>query len=171
MILAVLLALGVPLWLIAIGIGLLLFRGRRLRARPGNIRCRLRRPGRKRWLPGHAVWVHGVFVFHGSPAAWAEEIVWVARLTRREALGAEARKLRRLGPGAQIASLEMDSGARIEVATNRADGLARFAPFGSEPVADGPDTVNRTPMDGGGEGRIELRWKPVPDAAREEEVP
>jgi hypothetical protein len=79
--------------------------------------------------------VHGVFVFDGSPAAWVEEIVWVAGLTRREALAAEARKLRRLGPDAQIASLELDSGARIDVATSRADGLARFVPFGAEPVA------------------------------------
>jgi hypothetical protein len=162
---AILFALGVPLWLIALGIGSLVIRGRRLRRRPGNIRCRLRRPGGKRWLPGHAVWVHGVFVFDGSPAAWVEEVVWVAGVTRREAVGADARKLRRLGPGPQIVSLELDAGARIDVAMSRADGIARFVPFGAEPVA---------PVRQGephGEARTELPWKVAPDSGREEEFP
>jgi hypothetical protein len=72
MIWALLAALGVPLWLCGIAILTLVLRNRSLRKRPGNVAVRLHRPGSKRWTPGHAVWIHDVFAFRGTPAAWRE---------------------------------------------------------------------------------------------------
>jgi hypothetical protein len=71
MIWAILVLLGVPLWLCAMGILALLLRNRGLRRRPGNVPVRVLR--RKRWSRGHGVWVSDVFAWRGSPAAWQED--------------------------------------------------------------------------------------------------
>ena len=80
---AILAAVGVPLWLCAAGILTLVARNRTLRKRPDNIPVRILRPGQKRWRPGHGIWVHDVFLFRGSPAAWSEAVLWAR--TRRHA--------------------------------------------------------------------------------------
>src|SRR5438270_13333277 len=76
MIWALLAAVGVPLWLCAVAILILLFRNRALRKRPGNVPVRDRPHYRQRWSPGHGVWIHDVFAFRGLPAAWKEALVW-----------------------------------------------------------------------------------------------
>jgi hypothetical protein len=74
MIWAILAAMGVPLWLCAVGILTLLLRNRALRNRAGNVPVRVRPAGKKRWSPGHGVWIHDVFAFRGLPAAWREAL-------------------------------------------------------------------------------------------------
>ena len=71
MIWAILALIGVPLWLCGAGLTILVVRNRALRKRPGNVQVRRRRQGKSRWVRGHGVWVHDVFAFRGSPAAWA----------------------------------------------------------------------------------------------------
>ena len=66
MIWAVLLALGVPLWLCACGILILVFRNRGLQKRPGNVPCKFRPTDKKRWTSGHGVWVSDVFAWRGE---------------------------------------------------------------------------------------------------------
>jgi hypothetical protein len=66
----ILAALGVPLWLCAIGIFVLVFRNRNLRKRHADIPMRLRVDSMGRWHRGHGLWVHDVLGFRGSPAAW-----------------------------------------------------------------------------------------------------
>jgi hypothetical protein len=65
MIWALLALLGVPLWLCAAGLSILLVRNRALRHRPGNVKVRRRRPGKSRWRRGYGVWVHDVFAASG----------------------------------------------------------------------------------------------------------
>ena len=85
MIWAILAFLGVPLWLCAAGILMLLLRNRALRRRPGNVPVRvLSKPG-GHWRRGLAVWFGPVFVFRASPAAWKEQLLWVDRLSIRDA--------------------------------------------------------------------------------------
>ena len=97
MIIALSLALGVPLWLCAAAILVVLLRNRALRKRPGNVPVRIRRQGRKWWSPGHAVWIHDVFAFRGLAAAWKEALIWAGSASSRPAASEERRKLHRIG--------------------------------------------------------------------------
>jgi hypothetical protein len=96
MIWIILAALGVPLWLCAIGIFALVFRNRSLRKRAADIPMRLRVDAKGRWHRGHGLWVHDVLGFRGSPAAWNEALLWAASGTTRELTSQEAHKFRRL---------------------------------------------------------------------------
>jgi hypothetical protein len=59
-------ALGVPLWLCALGILAMVLQNRKLRKRYGDVAVRVLRPGKKRWARDHAIWVSDV-------VAWARE--------------------------------------------------------------------------------------------------
>lgn len=131
---AILAALGVPLWLCAAGISLLVLRNRSLRKRAGDIPVRMRTGSSKRWHRGHAVWVHDVFVFRGSPAAWKEELLPVMTLTIRAADPDQARGpkgLHRLGDKPVIASLSTDDGNVVEFAARDDDRTLLEGPFGA----------------------------------------
>jgi hypothetical protein len=93
---AILALLGVPLWLCAIAILVLVLRNRGLRKRALDIPMRLRVDGKGRWHRGHGLWVHDVLAFRGSPAAWNEGLLWVTGATTREPTPEEAHKFRRL---------------------------------------------------------------------------
>ena len=116
MIWAVLAALGVPLWLCATGILMLLFNNGRLRRRYGDVPVRVRRPPKKRWPRGRAIWVSDVFAWRGIPAAWNEELLWVSAVTPRGADPEERQKLHRLGDEPAIATLAAADGEIVEVA-------------------------------------------------------
>ena len=128
MIWAILAALGVPLWLCAMGILTLLFNNRRLRKRYGNIPVRVRRPGKKRWTRGHAIWVSDVFAWRGSPAAWNEELLWVSDATARAADPEERKKLHRLGDEPAIATLAAADGETVDVAAAPEQASALLGP-------------------------------------------
>ena len=96
MIWVILALLGVPLWLCAVGIFILVFRNRGLRKRAADIPMRLRLAAKGRWHRGHGLWVHDVLGFRGSPAAWNEALLWAASGTTRELTSEEAHKFRRL---------------------------------------------------------------------------
>jgi hypothetical protein len=96
MVWAILLGLGVPLWLCAIGILTLVLRNRGLRKRSADIPMRLQVDAHGRWHRGHGLWVHDVLAFRGSPAAWNEALVWVTGVSVRELTPEEAHKFRRL---------------------------------------------------------------------------
>jgi hypothetical protein len=129
MIWAILALLGVPLWLCAVGITIIVFRNRGLRKRYGDIPVRVKRPGKTRWTRGHAVWVSDVFAWRGSPAAWSEDIVQVTGVRLRSPDEEERHKLRRLGDGVQIATLSSLDGEPLEVATWPEDRTALVGPF------------------------------------------
>ena len=129
MIWAILIALGVPLWICAIGILMLLFNNRKLRKRYGDVPVRVRRPGKKRWTRGHAIWVSDVFAWRGSPAAWNEELVWVSDATPRAADPEERKKLRRLGDKPAIATLVTADGETVVVAAAPERASALLGPF------------------------------------------
>ncbi len=137
MIWALLAALGVPLWLCAAGILTLLLRNRALRTRPGNVPVRVRRPGKRRWWPGHGLWVHDVFAFRGLPAAWKEALVWAADASVRPADEQERKKLHRIGDEPVVATLTLVDGESLEVAARAEDVddlLGPFSPVRSTPA-------------------------------------
>ena len=129
MIWAVLAALGVPLWLCAGGILILVLRNRSLRKRPGNVPCKFRPTDKQRWTSGHGVWVSDVFAWAGSTAAWKSELAWTAGLATHPANGEERKKLRRLGGVPLIASLALAEGGTVEVAARREHRPGLLGPF------------------------------------------
>jgi hypothetical protein len=134
MIWAVLVLLGVPLWLCAIGITVLVFRNRTLRKRYGDIPVRVLRSGKKRWIRGHALWVSDVFAWRASPASWNEGIEQVTDASLHEHVDAQtAKKLHRLGESPVVAAFTIVGGAVIEIAVRREHGTALMGPFAKQP--------------------------------------
>ena len=128
MIWAILLLLGVPLWLCATAVVVLVLRNRSLRKRAGDIPARLRIAPGKRWTRGHGLWVHDVWAFRGSPAAWSEKLVWVKGVAIRRVPAEEAEKLRGLGENPTVAVLAYDGGT-MEVATSAENRAQLIGPF------------------------------------------
>lgn len=60
MVWAILALLGVPLWVCAAGLFVVVFNNHRLRTRPGNIPVRVKRPGTDRWTRARALGVRRV---------------------------------------------------------------------------------------------------------------
>ena len=129
MIWAILVFLGVPLWLCALGILSVVVQNRRLRKRYGDIPVRVRRPGKKRWTRGHAIWVSDVFAWRGSPAAWDEDLLQVSDVTLRDADPEEGKKLRRLGEHPSIVTLALPDGETLDVAAGSEQRVALLGPF------------------------------------------
>ena len=97
MVWAILIFLGVPLWICAAGITITVLKNRGLRKRPGDIPVRVKRPGKTRWARGHAIWVSDVFAWRASPASWNEGLVHVTGVKLRSPSDEERHELRRLG--------------------------------------------------------------------------
>ena len=135
MIWAILALLGVPLWLCAMGILALVFRNRGLRKRHGDIPVRVLRPGKKRWMRGHGLWVSDVFTWRGSPAAWNEGLTQVMNVTARSAQPKERKKLHRLGEQPVVAALSTADGVLqlAAAAEHRSDLTGPFVAMANRP--------------------------------------
>ncbi len=129
---AFLLLVGVPLWLIAMGVVALVVRNRAIRHRPGNVPVRLRTHESDRWHAGHGVWVHDVFAFRGSPAGWKEALVWAAGVSSRPATAAERKKLRRVGDNPIVVTLALHPRGTIQVAARPEHAAMLVAPFADQ---------------------------------------
>lgn len=137
MIWALLILLGVPLWLCALGIFAVVYRNRGLRKRHGDIPVRVLRPGKKRWTRGHAVWVAEVFAWRGSPAAWNEDLELIVSASIQEATAEELRGLHRMGDDVVVVTLTTDDDTVLHVATAAAHHSALLGPFTSRAESAG----------------------------------
>lgn len=146
MIWIILAAIGVPLWLCAVAILVVIRRNRQLRRRPGNVPVRLRHPGKSRWVPAHGVWAHDVFAVRGSPAAWKEALLWVADASVRRASAAERKKLHRIGDRPVVSVFTLASGGSIEIAARDDHAEDLLGPFAdvesSNGFLPGPTSTN-----------------------------
>ena len=129
MIWAILALMGVPLWLCAVGILVLVLRNRSLRRRPGNVPVRVLPEGKQRWRRGHGVWVSDVFAWRGSPAAWQEELFPAVGARTCSPDREQRKRLRRLDHPV-LAELTGGDGGTIRVASAAADELGLLGPFG-----------------------------------------
>ena len=132
MVWAILALIGVPLWICAAGILTLLFRNRALRKRPGNVPVRVHTTGKKRWSPGHGVWIHDVFAFRGLPAAWKEALAWSTEAAVRVPNDEERKKLHRIGDEPVIVTLSLADGGTIELAARAEHKETLLGPFAPE---------------------------------------
>jgi hypothetical protein len=137
---AVLVLLGVPIWLCALAILALVLRNRALRKRAGDLPVRVLRPGKTRWTRGHAVWVSDVFAWRGSPASWQEELAQIVTVTVRNPEPAEHKPLHRLGDAPVVAVLSTADSRTLRVAASGKHRLMLPGPFGakSDPPAPVP---------------------------------
>lgn len=129
MIWAILVFVGVPLWLCAFGILAIVYRNRSLRIRHGDIPVRVLRPGKTRWTRGHAVWVSEVFAWRGSPAAWNEDLEQIVSASLREATPEDLKRLHRMGDRVVVATLTTDDEIILQVATTAEHRSALLGPF------------------------------------------
>lgn len=138
MVWAVLALIGVPLWLCAAGIFILLHNNRSLRTRAGNIPVRVLPPGAKRWKRGHGLWVSNVFAWRSSPAGWSEDLCEATNITIAEASVEEAARLHGLGEKPVVARLELEDRDDITVAARSTDRAALTGPFSAPTPEDPP---------------------------------
>jgi hypothetical protein len=148
MIWAILALIGVPLWLIAIALIVLVFRNRALRKRHGDIPVGILRSGKKRWIRGHAIWVSDVFAWRASPASWNDGLEQVADASLHEHVDAQtAKKLHRLDDIPVVASLTLVGGAVIEIAARRGHCSALMGPFAKQPGDEDPRVLSAARSD------------------------
>ena len=120
----------------------LLARYHMLRRRAGNIPVRMRRAGNTKWSRGHAVWVHDVFAFRASPAAWYESLSWVAAVDQRAPTPEERRRLHRLGEDMAVGTFRLNDGVSVDVAARREYGPTLFGNIAKScDVATSPDVI------------------------------
>ena len=135
MVWAILVFLGVPLWICAAGITITVLKNRGLQKRPGDIPVRVKPAGKTRWSRGHAIWVSDVFAWRKSPASWNEGLVHVTGVTLRSPSDEEQHKLHRLGDRVQIATLSPAGGPALEVAVESERAAALVGPFSVEAIS------------------------------------
>ncbi len=135
MVWAILVFLGVPLWICALGIAVTVLKNRGLRKRPGDIPVRMKLPGKTRWSRGHAIWVSDVFAWRKSPASWNEGLVQVTGATLRSPSEEEQHKLHRLGEGVRIATLSCANGDLLEAAAVPEQAAGLVGPFAPEVIS------------------------------------
>lgn len=145
MIWTLLLMLGVPLWLCVLGISVFIFRNRKLRKREGDIPARLRLPGRKRWMRGHAIWVSDVLAWRGSPAAWRDEYFHVSGVAAPSAGGPEGTSPRWLGDEPEVVELTTVDGRVLGIATRSVRRSALWGPFADPAEAGTVDGTSGRP--------------------------
>jgi hypothetical protein len=149
MIWAILAALGVPLWVCAGAISVLVYRNRSMRKRPGNVPVRVHAPNGRRWVAGHGLWVSDVFAFRGSPAAWKEALMQVTSATAREPTADERKPLHRIGDEPVVALLTLAGGSTVAVAVRAGDEAKLLGPFAPADPEDVPGaTISRYPHNG-----------------------
>ena len=135
MVWAILIFLGVPLWICVAGITITVLKNRGLQKRPGDIPVRVKPPGKTRWSRGHAIWVSDVFAWRKSPASWNEGLVHVTGVALRSPSDEEQHKLHRLGERVQIATLSSAAGESLEVAAEDEKAAALVGPFVVEAIS------------------------------------
>jgi hypothetical protein len=141
MIWAILVLVGVPLWLCAVAILVLVLRNRKLRKRSGSVPVRVRVDGKGRWHPGHGVWVHDVFAFRGSPAAWNESLAQVGGLSVHPASTEEKKGLHRLGDDVVVATLELVPKGTLVLAARAEHASLLMGPFAKVTGVSEPSPV------------------------------
>jgi hypothetical protein len=151
MLIALLVVLGVDLWVIVALLSVVLTRRRWVSRQPGAFKGAIRViegdvPGlRPRWKRGYGRWVRDILVWTKAPLLFRNEMVLADGLAG-EARDAKPGEVRWLGKHPAVVPLVVEGGARIEVVAS-ADGQERASgPFATgllqpEPPTAGADAV------------------------------
>jgi hypothetical protein len=137
MIIALLVALGVSLWVIVALVALMVFRRRWLRRQPGAFPCAIRsvkgetpRVGGRRWRRGWGRRSDGLLAWDPMPTLVGSSLLEVAEVV--ESRPAAAGEIRRMGDHPVIVELALAGGATVALALHAehaALALRRAAPL------------------------------------------
>ena len=142
MIVALLAALGIPLWLV-IAIAVHLVRQRRwVRSRPGTFGCAMRRTAgeaqdtSEKWRRGYALWVREVLAFRSGQSLSRESLFAVDGVGARGVRRASPGEVKRLGPEPAVIALRIAGGGAVEVAAHAEDRGLAVGPFAEAAAGD-----------------------------------
>jgi hypothetical protein len=141
-----LVALGVPLWLVAGMVLGGLYNRRRFKLAPGVFRCKVRLVAgsvgslKTTWgrAPAYGRWVHDVLLVHQGLA-----LVRVLPIPVMGVKGpgkADPAEVKGLGPVPMVGRLDVDGDATVELAVGESDELRMLGPFGDTTA---PPPANR----------------------------
>ena len=136
MIIAALLSLlGVEIWIILIVVGLLFWRSRWVKRRPGSFKCAIRRAsGVVEGVPetfklGYGMWVSNVFIWEKGRVSFRDILLPVDGIEGEPVRRAQPKEVKGLGAEPVIATLVVGSDARIEIAASVEDRQSVAGPF------------------------------------------
>lgn len=141
--------LGAPLWIVVTLVALLFWRSRWVKRRPGSFKCAIRRAsGDVDRLPstfklGYGVWVRDVFIWERARASFRDFLLSVDAIEEEAVRTAEPKEVRGLGAEPVIATLVLESGARVDIAASAEDRDIALGPFRKRAAED---TKGRTPQ-------------------------
>ena len=144
MIWGILATLGVPLWVCAAGISVLVMRNRAIRHRPGNVKVRRRCKASRGGRVGTACGAPRVRVSRYS-AAWAESFIPVREAVTLSPLASDRKKLRRLGAQPLIVRPSTTMASTSISRPTPAHAFDLFGPFGSAAAMNALDPRLRVP--------------------------
>ena len=136
MIWVILAFLGIPLWLIAVGILGSLWNRRQVKNTSGVFACKLRASsgdvpgigGKFSRMSSYALWVHDVLiVYSGLPLAKSKPYPVVK--AEAPLAAADTDEVKRLGEQPQLLTLRLDDDASLEVAAAQGDSKLLLGPF------------------------------------------
>ena len=144
MVAILLVALGIPLWLVAGVVLGALYSRHRFKQAPAVFRCKVRLVAgtvsslKTTWgrAPAYGRWVHDVLLVNQGLALVRVLPIPVVQVVA----GPNAAAVKRLGPAPRVLSLRVDGGSTIELAAAEPDELRMLGPFAG---AAAPPPANR----------------------------
>ena len=139
MVIALLIVLGIPLWLIAIALVLVVRQRRRVTKRAGTFDAKIRATSDAaggigaKWSSGTAWWVSNVLVLAGGPARTRYTLLPVSRAMPETIHPAQPDEVKRMGDAPIIVPFLLDPSGAIEVAVRNGDEYRALAPFMDRP--------------------------------------
>ena len=141
MIAILLVALGIPLWLVAGMVLGALYNRRRFKQAPEAFRCKVRLVSgtgsslKTTWgrTPGYARWVHDVLLVNQGLALVRALPIPVAEVVTGPDKGDPA-EVKRLGPAPRVLTLRVDGDSTVELAAGEPDERRMLGPFAGTAV-------------------------------------
>lgn len=131
--------LGAPLWIVLTLVGVIFWRSRWVRRRPGSFKCAVRRASDEvtdaivdvpsRFKLGYGLWVSDVFIWEKGRATFRDILLPVGWIDGGGTRRAEPKEVKGLGAEPVIATLVVQSGGKVEVAAQAEDRDLALGPF------------------------------------------
>lgn len=131
--------LGAPLWIVLTLAGVVIWRSRWVRRRPGSFKCAVRRVSDEvpdaivdvptKFKLGYGLWVSDVFIWEKGRATFRDVLLPVDGIDEGGIRSAKPEEVKGLGADPVIATLIAQSGGKMEVAAQAEDRDLALGPF------------------------------------------